>query len=101
MAIQESNRWTRASRRISGTSIMPFTTASMIKAASTGLGRPEKSGAKKTSVSSTITPDVIEASPDRAPVWSFRELADRLVDTGMPWNNPAPVFASPERPTPG
>ena len=45
-AIQKSNRCTRASRRISGTSIMPITTASMISAASTGLGRSEKSGAR-------------------------------------------------------
>ena len=39
IAIQKSNRCTRQSRRISGTSIMPMTTASMIRAPSTGLGR--------------------------------------------------------------
>ena len=38
-AIQKSNRWTRASRRISGTSIMPITTASMISAAEHRLGQ--------------------------------------------------------------
>ena len=33
--------------------------------------------------------------PDRSwrPEWSFNELAERLVDTGIPWNSPAPVFA--------
>ena len=46
MAIQKSKRCTRASRRISGRSIMPMTTASMIRAASTGLGNFENSGAR-------------------------------------------------------
>ena len=95
MAIQKSNRWTRASRRISGTFIMPITTASMIKAASTGLGRLEKSGAKKSRVRRTVTPDVSEARPVRAPEWSFSELAERLVETGIPWSRPAPVLAMP------
>ena len=73
---------------------MPITTASMINAASTGLGRPENSGARNSSVSRTVTPETIEASPVRAPEWSFSELADRLVETGIPWNSPAPVLAS-------
>ena len=90
----KSNRWTRASRRISRTFIIPITTASMIKAASTGLGRLENSGARNSSVRRTVTPETIEAIPDRAPEWSFNELADRLVETGIPWNSPAPVFAS-------
>ena len=93
-AIQKSNRWTRASRRISGTFIMPITTASMIRAASTGLGRSENSGASTSRVSSTVTPEVIDARPVRAPEWSLSELADRLVETGMPWNRPAPVLAN-------
>ena len=38
----------------------------------------------------TTTPVTIEASGVRAPDASFSELADRLVDTGMPWNTPAP-----------
>ena len=42
---------------------MPITTASMISAASTGLGRSENSGARNSSVSRTITPEVIEARP--------------------------------------
>ena len=36
-----------------------------------------------------------EASGVRAPDDSFSELADRLVDTGMPWKTPAPTFAIP------
>jgi hypothetical protein len=31
----------------------------------------------------------------RAPLCSLSELADRLVETGMPWNSPAPAFAIP------
>ena len=92
-ATQKSNLCTRKSRRISGRSIMPITTASMIRAASTGLGRSEKSGARKRSVSSTMTPEVSEASPVRAPDRSLSELADRLVETGIPWSSPAPVLA--------
>ena len=72
-----------------------MTTASMIRAASTGLGRTEKSGASTRSVSRTVTPEVSDARPVRAPVWSFSELADRLVETGIPWNRPAPTFAMP------
>ena len=95
IAIQKSKRCTLARRRISGTSIIPMTTASMIRAASTGLGSLEKSGASTRRVSRTITPEVSDARPVRAPVWSFSELADRLVETGIPWNRPAPTFAMP------
>jgi hypothetical protein len=84
IAIQKSKRSTLASRRISGKSIIPMTTASMISAARTGLGKFENSGARTRRVSRTITPDVSEARPVRAPEWSFRELADRLVETGIP-----------------
>ena len=93
-AIQKSNGFTRASRRISGTSIMPITTASMMRAARTGFGRSENSGASTRSVNSTVMPEVMDASPVRAPEWSLSELADRLVETGMPWNSPAPEFAN-------
>ena len=31
----------------------------------------------------------------RAPEDSLSELAERLVETGMPWNSPAPAFAMP------
>ena len=95
IAIQKSKRWTLARRRISGTSIMPMTTASMINAASTGLGNFENSGANTTRASRTITPEVSDARPLRAPERSFRELADRLVETGIPWNSPAPTLAIP------
>ena len=95
IAIQKSKRATLARRRISGTSIIPMTTASMIRAASTGLGRTEKTGARTRRVSRTVTPEVSDARPVRAPEWSFRELADRLVETGIPWNRPAPAFAMP------
>ena len=43
-------------RRISGTFIMPITTASMITAARTAFGRSENSGASTSSVSSTVSP---------------------------------------------
>ena len=36
-----------------------------------------------------------EASGVRAPADSFSELAERLVETGMPWNTPAVTFAMP------
>ena len=36
-----------------------------------------------------------EATGVRAPADSFSELAERLVDTGIPWNTPAPTFAIP------
>ena len=94
IAIQKSKRCTRARRRISPTSIMPITTASMIRAASTGLGKPENSGARNSRASRTVTPETIDARPVLAPEWSFNELAERLVDTGIPWNSPAPMFAS-------
>ena len=93
-AIQKSKRWTRAIRRISGAFIMPMTTASMITAARTAFGRSENSGASMSSVRSTVSPDVIDARPVLAPEWSLSELAERLVDTGIPWKSPAPVFAS-------
>ena len=31
----------------------------------------------------------------RAPEDALSELAERLVDTGMPWNSPAPALAIP------
>ena len=68
--------------------------ASMMSAARTGLGRSEKSGARKSRVRRTMPPEVSDARPVRAPERSLRELADRLVETGMPWKRPAPVFAS-------
>ncbi len=46
-------------------------------------------------MSSTIAPVVSEASGVRAPEDSFSELADRLVETGIPWKMPAPAFAMP------
>ena len=46
------------------------------------------------SVNKTVTPEVSDASPVRAPEWSLSELADRLVDTGMPWKTPAPMLAA-------
>ena len=94
-AIQKSNGCTRKRRRNSGMSIIPITTASMISAARTGLGRSENNGARKRRVRTTSTPEAIEASPVRAPLWSFNELADKLVDTGIPCTRPAPTFAIP------
>ena len=43
-AIQKSERLTPYSRRMPATSIMPITTASMISADRTGVGRSEKTG---------------------------------------------------------
>ena len=94
-AIQKSKRATRRSRRSSGRSIIPNTTASMITAPRTAFGRSEKSGARKSSVSSTSAPVISDAIGVRAPADSFSELADRLVETGIPWNTPAPAFAIP------
>ena len=94
-AIQKSNRFTRRSRRNSARSIIPKTTASMMIAARTALGSSENSGASRISVARTIPPVASEATGVLAPADSFSELADRLVDTGMPWNTPAPRFAIP------
>ena len=74
---------------------MPKTTASMITAPSTAFGRSENSGARKTSVASTSPPVISEDICVRAPDDSLSELADKLVDTGIPWNRPAPTFAIP------
>ena len=38
---------------------------------------------------------ISDATGVRAPADSFSELAERLVDTGMPWNTPAPMLAMP------
>ena len=76
-------------------SIIPNTTASMITAARTAFGRAEKSGARTISVSSTRPPVISEATGVLAPADSFSELAERLVETGMPWKIPAPAFAIP------
>ena len=74
---------------------MPVVTASMITAPRTALGRSEKSGAKTINVRMTAAPVVSVATCDFAPALSFSELAERLVDTGIPWNSPAPTFAAP------
>jgi len=84
IAIQKSKCATLARRRISGTSIMPMTTASMMTAANTAVGRFENRGANTSSVRMTSSPEVSDGSPVRAPEWSLRELADRLVETGIP-----------------
>ena len=76
-------------------SIIPNTTASMMIALRTAFGRSEKIGARTTRVASTSPPVTREATGVRAPEDSLSELADRLVDTGMPWKTPAPTFAIP------
>ncbi len=95
IAIQKSNGFTRRSRRNSARSIIPKTTASMMIAARTAFGSSEKSGARRIKVARTIAPVASEATGVLAPAASFSELADRLVDTGMPWKKPAPTFAIP------
>ena len=76
-------------------SIIPNTTASMMIAASTAFGRSEKSGARTSRVAITRPPVISDATGVRAPADSFSELAERLVDTGIPWNTPAPTLAIP------
>ena len=94
-ATQKSNRATRCRRRSSPMSIIPNTTASMITAPRTAFGRCENSGASTISVANTSPPVVSEATGLVAPADSFSELAERLVETGIPWNTPAPTFAIP------
>ena len=94
-ATQKSKRVTRYRRRSSATSIMPNTTASMITAPSTAVGRSENKGASTSRVATTRPPVTSEASGVCAPDDSFSELADRLVDTGIPWKMPAPTLAMP------
>ena len=65
-------------------SIIPNTTASMMIALSTAFGSSENSGASTSSVSNTSPPVISDASGVRAPADSFSELAERLVETGMP-----------------
>ena len=67
----------------------------MITAARTGFGRCEKTGARTTSVATTRPPVTSEASGVRAPADSLSELADRLVETGIPWKTPEAAFAIP------
>ena len=67
----------------------------MITAPSTAFGRSENSGASTSSVREHQPPVISEATGVRAPADSFSELAERLVDTGMPWKTPAPTFAMP------
>ena len=46
-------------------------------------------------MATTSAPVGREAIGVLAPEASFSELAERLVETGMPWNRPAPTFAIP------
>ena len=94
-AIQKSKRFTRRSRRNSARSIIPKTTASMMIAARTALGSSENRGASRIRVATTIPPVASDASGVRAPADSLSELADRLVETGMPWTSPEPRLAIP------
>ena len=95
MATQKSNGVTRYRRFSSGMSIIPKTTASMMTAASTAFGNSENSGASTTRVPRTSAPVTRDATGVRAPADSFSELAERLVETGIPWKTPAPTFAIP------
>ena len=76
-------------------SIIPKTTASMMIAASTALGSCEKSGASAISVKITKPPVARDAIALRAPAASLSELAERLVETGIPWNTPEAALAIP------
>ncbi len=76
-------------------SIMPKTTASMMIAPRTAFGSCEKSGASATRVRSTKPPVASDAIGLRAPAASLSELADRLVETGIPWKTPEAMFAIP------
>ena len=94
-ATQKSNGLTRRRRRSSGMSIIPKTTASMMIAPRTAFGRSENSGASTRSVRITSAPVTSDASGVRAPADSLSELADRLVETGIPRNAPAATLAMP------
>ena len=74
---------------------MPNTTASMIRAANTGLGRSENNGARINNVSTIRTPVVSDDTGVLAPDSSLSELAERLVETGMPCSTPEPTLAMP------
>ena len=67
----------------------------MITAASTAFGRSENRGASTIRVRMTSAPVTSDATGVRAPAVSFSELADRLVETGIPWKTPAPTLATP------
>ena len=97
IAIQKSNRLTRRSRRNSLTSIIPNTTASMMIAARTALGSSENTGASRISVAMTIAPVASDATGVLAPADSFSELAERLVETGIPWNDAGADVGHPLR----
>ena len=94
-ATQKSKGLTRRRRRSSGMSIIPKMTASMMIAPSTAFGRSENSGASATRVRITSAPVTSDASGVRAPADSLSELADRLVETGIPRNAPAATLAMP------
>ena len=66
----------------------------MISAARTGVGNSENNGASTNRVSTISTPVVSDASGVLAPDSSLSELADRLVETGIPWSTPDPRFAT-------
>ena len=69
----------------------------MMIAPSTAFGSFEKSGARATRVRITNPPVASEATGLRAPAASFSELADRLVETGIPWNTPEAEVGHPLR----
>ena len=55
----------------------------------------EKSGASATRVRITSPPVTSDAIGVRAPADSLSELADRLVETGIPWKTPEAALAMP------
>ena len=67
----------------------------MMTAARTAFGSSENSGASRMRVPTTTAPVASDATGVLAPADSLSELADRLVDTGIPWKTPAPRFAIP------
>ena len=76
-------------------SIIPNTTASMMIAAEDRLRQLGEQRREDEERGRTRPPVTSDASGVRAPEDSFSELAERLVETGMPWNTPAPTFAIP------
>jgi hypothetical protein len=99
-AIQKSTRAVRLRRRIrpdglQRTTARPARSSSRTPSIddrrdSTGLGSAENSGVSTSRVRTTNVPVVSEATGVSAPLWSLSELADRLVDTGMPLQDARP-----------
>ena len=95
-AIQKSNRVTRCRRRSSRDVDHPEDDRVDDHRGEHRPSAGPRRAARARSASAARAPPVTsDATGVRAPADSFSELADRLVETGIPWNTPAPTFAMP------